>query len=123
MGKRSRKGGLANAVLKTRRRDRSARDVKAQKVADQLYGIAVTLRTENVEAMAPLILAAHGAAPRVMAAAGLDVTDEKLALDVAGYIVSEWLRSLTSFDTESFRQWASEAHEDLADLRAERGRV
>lgn len=90
MGKRARRGGVTNAMLKTARAASMARDEEAQQIARRVYGTAVGARAESppmaLAIWAPLLTAAELAAHAMCDHyEDLEVTEENVN-EIAAYL-------------------------------------
>lgn len=123
MGRRARKGGIANAALRRARAGRDAKNAEARDIAQRVYHAATQLEAEvpgddrplPLRVLAPVTVAAENVMPGVLALHGLPTGDEEYALDVAAYLVYVWRDIVWGFDREHFERWRQE-QDDAARL-------
>lgn len=113
MGRRARKGGLANAALRRARAARDSKNAEARDIAQRVYHAATQLSAEvpgddrplPLPVLAPVTVAAENVMPGVLALHELPTDDEAYALDVAAYLVHGFRQMVWGFDRAHFEEW------------------
>lgn len=116
MGKRARKGGIANAALRAARTAAMARDEEAAAIAQRVYGVAISTRAESqypLQVYAPVQMAAELAAQGIvrayeLAPPGTDL-EKAAVLEVAAYMTAGFFAMIAEFNVEHWDDWRKKA--------------
>lgn len=114
MGKRTRRQGLTNATLRRARSQSAQQDKEAHELAQAVYIAAREARAEGGgPALAPIIVSAEIAAPRVAERLEIEATEQSLG-DVAAFLVTAWLNGLVGCTRADFDAWRTRMAEKEA---------
>lgn len=113
MGKRARRGGVSNRLLRGAKAARSEQDEEARDIAARVFVAARELDRELPEGdrplpltvLAPAVVACENVAPGAAALMGLDPQDRQLVEDVAACLLDGFRQMVWALNAEHLEKW------------------
>lgn len=118
MGKRARRNGIANMVVRAARASERQHDEDCAAIAQRVYRVGVELKREGFvdeqlppSVWVPLQAAAEASAVGAAQLAGVPVETEAQAHEVAAYLLAGFRELVVMLDPDHFDRWRAAGEE------------